>query len=375
MKKNLLPKLLCFCLSGLLLLACGKEPEDYLDGKTSVIEGRLADVTGSGTLRLMRIGENGPETVDSSSWNASGEFLLAAPADTENLFILEIGTGKAAVFMEAGLHRFSGSLRDLQGYAYSNSPLTDNLRKMESVRNSFEQKAQELDQLFRLAGQNQDYRALDSLSLAFAGLQAESKAKLKALMAEMGPGPVTYLATSMFSPDEEFAFLDSLGRVFESRSPKAGFTRKLSRFLEKPRLLAPGKTAPDFTVTDPAGKPVSLSRFRGSWVLLDFWASWCKPCRAESPVLVQAYARYKDKGFTIFSVSLDGDREAWMKAMVQDRMFWAHGSELKGWKSNVALQYGLTAIPASFLLDPEGRIVAKNLRGTALAENLALRIR
>jgi peroxiredoxin len=191
----------------------------------------------------------------------------------------------------------------------------------------------------------------------------------------MGPGPVTYLATSMFSPDEEFAFLDSLGHVFEARCPKAGFTRKLSRFLEKPRMLAPGKTAPDFSVTDPAGKPVSLSRFRGSWVLLDFWASWCKPCRAENPNLVQAYSKYKDKGFTIFSVSLDGEREAWMKAMIQDRMLWAHGSELKGWKSEVAVLYGLNSIPASFLLDPEGRIVAKNLRGAALAEILALRIR
>jgi thiol-disulfide isomerase/thioredoxin len=132
-------------------------------------------------------------------------------------------------------------------------------------------------------------------------------------------------------------------------------------------------TAPDFTQTDPDGKPVKLSDFRGKYLLLDFWASWCGPCRAENPNVVKAYNQYKDKNFTILSVSLDKEdaREAWLAAIKKDGMPWNHVSDLKYWKNEASVLYTIQAIPDNFLLSPEGKIIARGLRGEALAAKLA----
>lgn len=134
-----------------------------------------------------------------------------------------------------------------------------------------------------------------------------------------------------------------------------------------------GKMAMDFTQNDTLDKPVSLSNFKGKYVLLDFWASWCGPCRAENPNVVAAYNKYHDKGFNILSVSLDQPtgREKWLKAIHDDNLTWTHVSDLKFWDNAVAKEYGIQAIPQNFLIDPDGKIIGKDLRGDALASKLA----
>lgn len=134
-----------------------------------------------------------------------------------------------------------------------------------------------------------------------------------------------------------------------------------------------GAQAPDFSLPDPNGKLVKLSDLRGQYVLVDFWASWCRPCRAENPTIAKAYAAYRDKHFTVVSISLDSPtaRAAWLKAIHDDGMSWPQVSELRGFHTDVAQQYAISAIPQNFLLDPQGHIVAKNLRGDALAQQLA----
>lgn len=129
--------------------------------------------------------------------------------------------------------------------------------------------------------------------------------------------------------------------------------------------------APDFRQADPQGKVIQLSSLRGQYVLLDFWASWCPPCRAENPVLVRAYQQYKNKKFTILSVSLDHDRAAWLKAVEKDGLTWPQVSDLKGWDNAAAARYHLAAVPQNYLLDPSGHIVGQNLRGAALEQRLA----
>lgn len=131
-----------------------------------------------------------------------------------------------------------------------------------------------------------------------------------------------------------------------------------------------GVTAKDFTLKDVNGNGVSLYSFRGKYVLIDFWASWCVPCRMENPNVVAAYHKFKDKGFEILSVSLDGDAQKWKDAIAKDHLNWTHVSELKGWSSTVAQQYAVAAVPSNFLLDPRGVIIAKNLRGEALEKKL-----
>ncbi|MFD1003620.1 redoxin domain-containing protein [Ohtaekwangia kribbensis] len=132
-----------------------------------------------------------------------------------------------------------------------------------------------------------------------------------------------------------------------------------------------GKPFVDFTMNDAQGKAVQLSSYKGKYVLLEFWASWCGPCRAENPNLREQYAKFKDKGFNILGVSLDDKEDRWKKALEKDNLPWTQVSDLKGWHNAAAIQYGVRAIPANFLISPEGKIIARDLRGEALNAKLS----
>lgn len=136
------------------------------------------------------------------------------------------------------------------------------------------------------------------------------------------------------------------------------------------KVGAVGTDELDFTQNDVDGKPVKLSSFKGKYVLLDFWASWCKPCRAENPNVVKVYNQFKDKNFTIVGVSLDQSKDAWVKAIENDKLTWNHVSDLQQWQNAVAQMYHIQSIPGNFLIDPNGKIIARDLRGESLKQKL-----
>ncbi|RZK41732.1 MAG: AhpC/TSA family protein [Pedobacter sp.] len=162
-----------------------------------------------------------------------------------------------------------------------------------------------------------------------------------------------------------------LYELFKPEVKNSSYGKAIKASLDLTNRTAPGKVAPDFVMNDVSGKPLKLSQLRGKYVLLDFWASWCVPCRKENPNVVAEYKKYKAKGFEILGVSLDSDKDSWIKAIKDDGLTWKHVSELKGWTNSAASAYGVKSVPASFLLDKDGKVIAKDLRGEELAKVLS----
>ncbi|WP_343303236.1 TlpA disulfide reductase family protein [Chitinophaga niabensis] len=169
------------------------------------------------------------------------------------------------------------------------------------------------------------------------------------------------------TPDE----IDNNVKLLSPSLQKTQYVNVLRELSPTLRKVGIGEVAPEFTLADTDGKPVKFSGYSGKYLLLDFWAGWCGPCRRENPNLVRVYEKYKGKGFDIFAVSLDKQKEQWVKAIADDKLTWTQVSDLKFWDSAPAKLYGVRAIPSNVLIGPDGKIVARNLRGKELEEKLA----
>ena len=184
--------------------------------------------------------------------------------------------------------------------------------------------------------------------------------------------PITPLAVIRYNQIADDVFkTEALYNLLEPAIKSSAMGQYIAQQIKEGKINGPGTMLADFSQPDTTGSPVSLSSLRGNYVLVDFWASWCGPCRQENPNLVAAYNKYKSKNFKVLGVSLDKAKPAWIEAIMMDGLTWTHVSDLQGWQNSVAQQFQIFSIPQNFLIDPQGKIVGKNLRGAALERKLA----
>ena len=235
-------------------------------------------------------------------------------------------------------------------------------------------KMQAASKAYSAAYQAKDSATMKTLDATFDALDAEMKEVYKGYLATNGNSPIAMFALGQMAGWDINP--EVVEPIYNALSEPARATPSGKAFAEKivtAKKTAVGAMAMDFTQNDTLNVPVSLSSFKGKSVLIDFWASWCGPCRQENPNVVKAFQAYKAKGFTVLGVSLDQPdaKDKWMKAIHDDNLTWTQVSDLKYWDNQVAKQYGIQAIPQNFLVDPSGKIIAKNIRGEELSTKLA----
>lgn len=224
----------------------------------------------------------------------------------------------------------------------------------------------ELTSINQQRGVLQPGQPADSLNNRFAVVTAQVNQQIPAFILKNATSSVAAYLLHITRP---IMSLDQLQRNLNLLQGEAAADERVAEmraFVRTEKETGEGQSAPDFVQADTLGKPVALSSFKGKYVLVDFWASWCGPCRMENPNVVNAYTQYKDKNFTVLGVSLDQDKGKWMKAIHDDGLAWTHVSDLKAWQNAVAQQYKIQSIPQNLLIGPDGKIIAKNLRGGVL---------
>ena len=232
----------------------------------------------------------------------------------------------------------------------------------------------ELQRIYVDAQQNNDTEVMDSLMESYMSL--DKKVKMDMLRASdtmrTSLGVVEVLRNTQYiDQDLYYDFMKDYAAKVERDLPGVPVATDFVASVKNMEKLAIGATAPEIALPNPDGEVVPLSSLRGNYVLVDFWAQWCRPCRMENPNVVAMYEKYNDKGFEVYGVSLDRTREKWLQAIEEDQLYWTQVSDLKYWRSEAAQTYNISAIPFSILLDPEGKIIGKNLRGPNLRQRLS----
>jgi len=379
MKKLIFKRFLCavaaFLIASMVLQA-------QIAPKNFTVNGKVKNGTkGEKVILSQSLSNGGSVKLDSAQLASDGSFSLkSTEKEGGSFYSLTVADRQRLVLLVEGGETFNiladGFTKDAQGNAgkaqITGSKNMDYYAKIDQLMQGFANKVTVWNEEYAKAEEKKDAKKILEIQQAYAKADQDRLSEIRKLIPEMGTSLVAlFTANNFLNPEMDLPILKKLASDFEVVKPTPTIAQGFIGQVKRMAGLSVGEEAPDFTLSDPDGKPTTLSSLRGKFVLIDFWASWCGPCRQENPNVVRMYDKYKDKGFSIYGVSLDKDMTPWKAAIKKDNLTWLHGSDLKYWNSVVAQTYGVKAIPATFLLDKDGKIIAKNLRGPALEAKIA----
>lgn len=355
--KKLIPVLL------VLFAACSTPPSDGY-----ILNGKINGKTPA-KIFLQEYYDGKMLTIDSSEF-INGEFHFEGTVDFPQRFFLKVGDKKPMqFFIENSEITITGNIDSLRNLNFEGSTIHDKFMQFNKLAGAFDNKLNKVHKKFKKEHNKELSKILENK------LDSIFEAKTNFIKEYIKTNGNCVLAPFLINQNLIYTIeLDELEELTNSISPDlkdSKYTQKLIKRISLLRTLQPGNPAPLFTQNDTKDNPVNLSDFKGKYLLIDFWASWCGPCRRANPTIVETYNKYKNKNFTILGISLDGDKSKWLGAIEKDNLTWTHVSTLEGWANPVSKQYGVASIPHAILIDPEGNIVKRGIHAEDLDELLS----
>ena len=333
-----------------------------------LINGTITGLPDSTLVYLSKPGQ--PGDMLATSYAQKGKFILFGKVEDGDVYQLSfIGfTDVAEVFLTPGKISVNGDVKTLRKLS-----VTGTAAQQDYIlyNQKFDGLKMKLGKLAATINQTPQGPQRDSMIREFEGAKMKVLEQVDMFVKAKPASPVTPFVVFVTSPISND--MDALEGRYNAMKPElreSFYGREIAKALAVTKIGQEGTMSVDFSQNDTADVPVALSSFKGKYVLVDFWASWCGPCRAENPNVLNAYNTYKNKNFTILGVSLDQSKEKWINAIHADNLAWTQISDLKAWSNAAAQLYHIQSIPANMLIDPSGKIIGKNLRGEALVEAL-----
>lgn len=340
----------------------------------SIVFAQTAGFTISGLVTGLKDGEVKITSTQDNSVLASaplkaGSFVVKGSIPEPGLYWIALGSEQPQhIYLENKPIKISGTQKDIKNLKIEGSASHKDFDKFRQVFNPLIGELNVAAAAVQKANNDKKREELMKIYDSVSNLVKIEVGKFVEAKKSSYVSPFVLFVTAQVDNDilgmeQRFLQLDEAVR-------NSGIGKALANYIAYNKVGAVGTDALEFSQTDTAGNAVSLSSFKGKYVLVDFWASWCKPCRLENPNVVNAYNKFHDKNFTVLGISLDQDKQAWIKAIDKDKLTWTHLSDLQSWNNAVAVQYRVQSIPQNLLIDPNGKIIAKDLRGEELQSKL-----